>query len=158
MSALRRFHDGPHDPVVSTASTQVPVQALANVVFAHGVPSGAGLIHSGSTSHHDSGKAVAALPGLVLNEGLLHRVGSLLGQSLDGGDVLAVDGPERGVARVCRYSVHPDRACSAGTRATAEPGSGQTPGIAQRPQECSGAIERCSPFTTTVKVCDTPTP
>src|SRR6266542_3365314 len=85
-SRVARFLDGCKNVVVSAATANVATHQLANVVVGAGVP----LVEQPDGRAELARSAIAALEGVVLDEGRLHGVeGVPLGQSLDSRDLLA---------------------------------------------------------------------
>ena len=82
--------------------------------------------------NHDAGETIAALAGLLVDEGLLQRVrASRASQSLDGGDGLAGDAPYRLAAAFLRLAVDQHHAAAALLEPAAEARAHQAEFVAQ---------------------------
>ena len=86
--------------------------------------------------HDHARRAVAALQGVGLREGLLHRMeAAVLLQAFDGGDGLAADGTHARLARATGDAVQQDRAGAALPLAAAVLGPGEVQLVAQHAQQ-----------------------
>src|SRR5262249_19056467 len=87
------FHDlrrgllhGSDDVGISGATAYVAAHIFADVLVAAGMA----LLHASNGRHDLPGRAIAALEGVVVDEGLLHRMQAVIPrETLDRGDVLA---------------------------------------------------------------------
>src|SRR5437764_10497992 len=83
-----RVLNGRDDVIVSSAAAQVAAHPFADLLRRAGVA----LVDAGDAGHDLSGRAIAALEGIALDEGGLQRVELLaLRQTLDGRDVAPLD-------------------------------------------------------------------
>src|ERR1700686_3094773 len=89
-----------------------------------------------SCGHHHAALAIAALRHVEVEPGLLHRVQlAVLGERLDGGDLLAADGADRDLARARGDAVDVHGAGAALRDAAAVFGAGQSDRIADDPEQ-----------------------
>src|SRR5580704_978500 len=86
--------------------------------------------------HHHAALAVAALRHVEIEPGLLHRVQlAVLGERLDGGDLLAADGADGDLARARGDAIDVHSAGAALGDAATVFGAGQTDSIADDPEQ-----------------------
>ena len=114
---LGRAQHGAHDAVVRAAAAQVAVERVAHLGLA-----GVGIaLEQRGGGDQDAGDAVAALHGLLGDEGALQRMRPLgRAEAFDRGDVLAGGGPQRRVAGGHRLAVDQHVAGAALVGAAAE--------------------------------------
>ena len=110
-------HDGGDNPVVGTAAAEMTGQRLADI----GVGRTRFLIQQFLGLHDHAVDAIAALRGLLVDEGLLQRMRLLDGaERLDGGDLGIAERADRGDAGARRLAVDQHRAGAALRQPTAE--------------------------------------
>src|SRR5215510_6699496 len=119
-----------HDVVVAGAAADVAFQLMANSVLVELVTLA---VHDVDRRHDHARRAIAALQPVVLAERLLHRMqGTVrLGETLDGGDVGALDLPGEDGTRLHRLAVHMHHAGAALRGVAAHMGAGEPQVLAQ---------------------------
>ena len=119
-------------------------QVAAHVFADFGVALGVAFLDAGDRRHDLAGRAVAALEGVVIDEGLLHRMQRAvrLGEAFDGGDLLALDARGERQARQHAAAVDQHRAGAALAMVAALLGAGQADVLAQRVEQRGPHVER----------------
>src|SRR2546422_9944380 len=105
-----RILDCRDDVVIGAAAAQVAAHPVANFLRRAGVA----LVDAGDAGHDLSGRAIAALEGVALDEGGLQGMELLsLGEALDGRDLTTFDKCGERKARLHALAVHEDGAGAA---------------------------------------------
>jgi hypothetical protein len=81
------------DPAMRPAAAQIAVQSLPHLLLSRG----ATVAQQANRGHHHAGGAIAALGGLLIDEGLLDRMGPAAARQPHHGDDRAVHGRHRQV-------------------------------------------------------------
>src|SRR6266852_4729558 len=125
--------DGGDDPLVRPAATEVVLERVSDLALG-----GVALLggEEGCGLHHHAVDAVAALGGLLLDEGLLDRVRLLGGaQPLEGDDLGRADLADRDAAGARRLAVHQHGARSALRQPASELGPVQLQVVAEHVEQ-----------------------
>src|SRR2546421_7542307 len=130
--------NGGDDVIVGSAAAEVAAHPVADRLRRAGVA----LVDAGDASHDLSGRAIAALESITLDEGGLKWVELLaLRQALDGRDFVALNEGRERQARFDAFAVHQHRARTALAKATSLLRSGKFQVLAQRVEQCGARIE-----------------
>src|SRR5258706_15291602 len=125
-------HHGLDDPVVRAAAAQVLVERLAHLFFTRLLVRG----KQRGGSHGNAAHAIAALRGLLGDQRLLHGMElAIAAQTFDSGDLLALDRPDRQVARGDGTAVDQYEAGTAKTAAPAQPAADEPEVVPQHIEE-----------------------
>src|SRR6516225_6137693 len=131
LRVLGRRMDGGADTLVGSAAANIG-HCRVNI----GIGRLRVLLEQRSRGHHHAALAIAALRHVEVEPGLLHRMQfAVLGQSLDGGDLLGADGSNRHLARARGDAVDVHGAGAALSDAAAVFGANQSDRIAQHPKQ-----------------------
>src|SRR2546421_11168056 len=138
-SRVADLADGSADVGISGAAAEVAAHPLADLRVAGGVS-----FFKQSNRRHDlTGRAIAALEGIMGKEGALHRMQlRALGQSLDGRHLMAFAGDRKRQACQNTSPVNPERACAAGPLVATLLGAGKIQVFAQGVEQARARIEQ----------------
>src|SRR2546421_5119100 len=138
-SRIADLADGSADVGISGAAAEVAAHPLADLRVAGSVS----FFKQSNRRHNLTGRAIAALEGIMGKEGALHGMQlRAFGQSLDGRHLMAFAGDRKRQACQDTSPVDPDRACAAGPLVATLLGADKIQVFAQGVEQACARIEQ----------------